>query len=354
MNICTFNPSTTTSPKTLSKTIKRHFTIMKCLFLITLFFISKLSFSQKSNSEIEATETFLTKTFSKISTKCADLVPYYSNKKWGYIDRITKKIIVSPLFYDANFFHPELRTYYKDEIVTISASGFASIERQNENENYEMVKGPDIDDKVRNSSNGFKGFAVSKTGELIAYSDLYRYNQQGIPGWNIQLFKYQGAYYGIVKNLEGKAGIIDSYGVPLKNFDFNFSEILPNRNTTDTINAWFFVKTKDSNNYSLINTKGELKFKNEIFFYPLTSEEIFGYTPYRKGDTSAIFDRYEMAWIVKPQTKIKIEGINFSSTINLNGDIPKNRNQVIIFYLIITGNTRYFMDLKGNKFLPKK
>jgi hypothetical protein len=327
---------------------------MKYLFLTILFFVSKLSSSQRSDSAIDATVTDLTKTFSKISTQYSDLVPYYSNEKWGYIDRITKKVMILPLFDDANFFHPDIRTYYNGKIVTISGSGLVSIERQNENGNYVEEKGPDIDNKVIKSSNGFKGFAVSKTGELIAYSDLYWYNRQGIPGWNIQLFKYQGTYYGIVKNLDGKAGIIDSSGAPLKFFDFNYNEIIPNRNTRDTMNAWFFVRKKDSDNYSLINTKGELKFKNEIFFYPLTSEEIFGYTPYRKGDTLAIFDRYEMKWIIKPQSKIKIEGIDFSSKINLSGDIPKNRNKVIIFYLVSESNTRYFMDLKGNKYLPKK
>lgn len=327
---------------------------MKHPFLTIFLLISKLSFSQTSDSASDATIMHLTKTFSKISTKYSDLVPYFSNEKWGYIDRITKKVIISPLFHDANFFNPDIRTYYNDEIVTISSSGLVSIERQNETGNYIENVGPDIDNKVRKSNNGFKGFVVSKTGELIAYSDLYWYNRQGIPGWNIQIFKYQGTYYGIVKNLNGKAGIIDSSGTPLKNFEFNYFEIIPNRNTRDTLNAWFFVRKKDSDNYSLINTKGEMKLKNELFFYPLSSEEIFGYTPYRKGDTAAIFDRYDMKWVIKPQTKIKIDEIDFSSKTFLNRDIPKNRSQATIFYLVNDGNIRYFMDLKGNKYLPKK
>ncbi len=326
---------------------------MKGIFLISFFFVTTFSYSQNPDSAGAAAVSFFKNAFSEVPTgQFSNLVPFASNGKWGYLDRSTRKIVVKPLMQNPEFFNPDIKPFYNGVFVDISGNGNISIEQPKDYASYTYEKGPDVDDKVRRSSDGFKGFTASISGELINYSDLYQYNTQGIPGWNIQLFQYKNQYYGIVKNKAGSAGIIDSKGNPLKGFDFNFNEIIANRGTKDTANAWFFVKKNEADNFSLISTNGAVKNMNEIFNYPLLSTEIFGYTPYIKGDSSAIFDRYEMKWIIKPQTKIKIQTIEFSSKEILTRDLPKNRNKVNIYYLVVDKGNSYFVDMKGKKYLP--
>ena len=315
--------------------------------------MTAVSYSQNPDSTKAATISFFKDAFSIVPTgQFSNLVPFAGNGKWGYLDRITKKIMVKPVMQNPEFFNPDIKVFYNREFVDISGDGKISIEQPSENAYQSYDVGPDMDDKVRSSSDGFKGFTATSTGELINYSDIYRYNRQGMPGWNIQLFQFKSKYYGIVKNKLGAAGIIDSDGNPLKGFDFNYNEILPNRGTKDTANVWFFVKKQEAENFSLINTNGEIKNKNEIFTYPLLSSDVFGYTPYIEGDSSAIFDRYEMKWIVKPQTKIKIQTIEFSSKETLKTDLPKDRHKVNIYYLVVDKKNSYFVDMKGKKYLP--
>jgi hypothetical protein len=331
---------------------------MRYSLLIAFCILSLSSFAQEDNVARDSILAYLKKVFSKVpASKYAELVPYYSNKKWGYIDRINKKIMVKPIFDNPEFFNPDIRTYFGDEMINISGSGYVFIEKEDyNNQNFSEVApaGNESDTKVRSSKNGFKGFTTTSSGELLTYSDLYQYDKQGIPGWNIQIINYQSRYYGIVTNMKGKAGIIDSDGVPLKGFDFNYHEIKPNRYTKDTANAWVFVKENENENFSLMSTKGEIKFRNEFFTYPLTSEDMFGYIPYRKGDTVSIFDRYNMEWIIKPQTKIKVGSLFFSSKTNLTIDMPKDRDHAYVYYLVSEGEKKYIVDMNGIKYLPKK
>ena len=326
---------------------------MKGFFLICYLFLSSVSYSQNPDSVKAATVSFFKDAFLKVQTgQFSNLIPFSSNGKWGYIDRITRKIIVKPVMQNPEFFNPNIKFIYNDNLMNISENGNISIEQRNTNTSYSYEKGFEMDEKVKSSSDGFKGFTASSTGELINYSDLYQFNKTGINDRNIQLFQYKNNYYAIVKNKAGAAGIIDSKGNPLKGFDFNYNEIIPNRDTKDTANAWFFVKKQEGDNFSLINTIGAIKFKNEIFSYPLSSNEVFGYTPYIKGDTSAIFDSYEMKWNVKPQTKIKIQSIEFSSKEIIRKGMQKVRNKVNIYYLVVDKGNNYFVDMKGKKYLP--
>lgn len=316
------------------------------------------SAAQQNDSIYVAKEKQIQKLFEKVPKgKFADLVPYQENGKWGYLDRLTLKKMVDPVFHNPYFFQPNVRMYYLDEMVNISAAGIVSIERPQPNSGV-MEDVIDVapagygrDSKVRNASDGFRGFTVSSSGEVLTYSDLYWYNKQGIPGWNIQVFKLRGVYYGIVKNLKGEAGIIDQQGNPLKGFEFNYDEILTNRDTKDSSSFWVFARKKPTDHYSLINMEGKVLLPNEIFTYPLLSSELAGYTPYIKNDTSALFDRYEMKWIVKPQTAKRIESVEFSSRKQLSNDIPQLRREAFIYYRVREGERIYFVDMKGRKYV---
>ena len=331
---------------------------MKYIILAAYLLLSTFCFSQKDE---KFTEASLKKIFAKIpESKYVDLVPYMKNNRWGFIDRTSKKIMIKPLFYSPEFFDPYIRTYIEGKMVNIYQNGLISVEKENQETGLISAEVPPEadnsghDPKAISSRDGFKGFKVTNTGNLIAYSDLYEYNKQGISGWNIQIIKYKAKFYGVVKNLKAQAGIIDTEGNPLKGFEFNYHDIIPNRNTKDTMNAWFFVKKTETENYSLVNTKGEVKARNEIFSYPLLSSEIFGYTVYNKGDSSGIFDRYTMTWVVKPQMKLPIVQVYFSSREELDYNLPENRRKAFMYYHVRDKKTEYFMDFKGNKYLPKE
>lgn len=316
------------------------------------------SYSQNTRPDAQTVVADLKQKFVKVKPgKFSDLVPFAGNGKWGFIDRNTKKVLVEPAFISPFFFYPGTNIDYNDTEIDISASGeITAVPEKPIVMMEEAVPGGmyDYDPKVKHSSDGFVGFTVNYFGELAYYSDLYQYNKQGIPGWNIQVVKFQDRYLGVVKNLQGKSGIIEQNGTPVKGFDFNFSDIHPNRGCLDSARAWFYVKKNETDNYSLMNLDGEVKPAIEIVGYPLLSSERFGYTPYNNGDTSSLFDNYLMTWVVKPQTRLKIYGMYFSSDIPLRDHAPANRDKVHLYYLVFDGTRSYFMDLKGVKYLPKK
>lgn len=329
---------------------------MKSILLSACLFLTISSIAQ--NNDPHAVVAEIKKIFSKVPKgKYADLVPYAVNGKWGFIDRVNKKVLVEPVFSSPYFFHPGINIYYKNTDIDISSTGEVTLVPEQPQVMMDVVEespGFGQDPKVRHYTDGFKGFTTYPNGELAYYSDLYQYNKQGIPGWNIQIVKYQDRYLGIVKNLQGKSGIIEQNGTPVKGFDFNFSDIHPNRGCLDSVHAWFYVKKNETDNYSLMNINGEVKLANEIFSYPLLSSRLFAYTPYIKGDTSSVFDNYLMKWLVKPQTKLRILNLYFSSATQLQNDEPVNRDRVFIYYQVQEGDRSYFMDLKGVKYLPKK
>ncbi len=326
----------------------------KIALLLVMILSQNFVYSQNKTST-RGTEKYLQKQFSKIPpSKYADLVPYFENSKWGYIDRTTSKVLVPAIFESENaqFFTPHIGTYCKNNWIEVDSSGVITVKQSRYGvEMSDMGEAvSSCDRKVASSKNGFKGFTVNGKGELLSYSDLYEYNKQGIPGFNIQLFKYKNQYYGIVANLKNEYGIIDSLGNPVKGFEFNYNEILLNRNTKDSVNAWFFVR-KNSDSYSLINMSLEMRCENEIFTYPLLSTELFGVTALHKNEMSGIFDRYNLKWIVKPQVKIVIDELYYSSKRTLNTSNQVQRNEANMYYLVIEKNRKYFVDFNGNSYI---
>ncbi len=334
---------------------------MNKLLYITLFsvILTNVVFSQEMIST-EKTEKILKKYFSKIHpSQYVNLVPFYDKDKWGYLDKNSKKKIIPAIFpnsIDARFFNPDIKLNFGGNECEIKNTGEIIVKSNNDfSEIYvtEISSNNNIS-RVKSSKNGFKGFTLAENGELLEYSDLYEYNKQGIPGWNIQIFKHKNKHYGVVRNLNGEYGIIDSLGIPMQGFEFNYYEILINRKTADTSDVWFFIKKdKNNKNYSLINTNGVIKCENEIFTYPLLSSTIFGLTTFDENNVSGIFDSYNMEWVLKPQTNIAIGHLYYSSNELLNTNDDEQRFKANIYYLITEKNKKYFVDLNGNKYIPK-
>jgi hypothetical protein len=247
--------------------------------------------------------------------------------------------------------------YYQGRNFVISKEGKMTVKR--ESENHIMVADIAADDDFRgiailSSKDGYKGFKTDKEGKLFAYADIYHYHTSGFPTWNVNPFKKENKTYAIAVNkVTGRYGIIDSLGNVLKGFDFNYKSILLNRYSKDKKNIWFFVQG-ENNLWSLINDKGEYKLRDKIINYPLTSGMKMGYNALKNNDASGVFDLYQMNWVVEPQNKIRIGSINYSSSVKLNTEDSKDREKATIYYSVFDDNSLYYVDLKGNKYLPKK
>lgn len=120
--------------------------------------MTAVSYSQNPDSTKAATISFFKDAFSIVPTgQFSNLVPFAGNGKWGYLDRITKKIMVKPVMQNPEFFNPDIKVFYNREFVDISGDGKISIEQPSENAYQSYDVGPDMDDKVRSSVTALKG-----------------------------------------------------------------------------------------------------------------------------------------------------------------------------------------------------
>ncbi len=99
---------------------------MKIIFLALLFLFSFSAFSQNSDSARDVTENKVRKIFSKIPiSKYHELVPFFAEGKWGYLDKKTSRIMVQPFLYSAVFFTPIAQFYYQGEFIPDFAVGLS-------------------------------------------------------------------------------------------------------------------------------------------------------------------------------------------------------------------------------------
>lgn len=332
---------------------------MKILSLLLASILGINAYAQNVEVGSDTIENIILNDFSKIDPqKLIDLIPYKENDLWGYIDRQTKAVIIYPKYNGLGFFNPDMNGYYQGRDFVITSDGKITVAKIEPEEDL-MVMEIAADDDFRgidilSSKNGYKGFKTDKEGKLAAYSEIYHYHTTGFPTWNVSPFKKGNKTYAIAVNkATGKYGVIDSLGNAWKGFDFNYKSILVNRYSKDKKNTWFFVEG-ENNRWSLINDKGEVKHRDKIMAYPLTSGCKLGYDALSNDTVSGIFDFYTMNWIVEPQSKIKIGSINYSSAVKLNTEDPKDREKATVYYWVDEGNSTYYIDLKGNRYLPKK
>ncbi|WP_299124822.1 hypothetical protein [uncultured Tenacibaculum sp.] len=329
------------------------------LFIVTLITIN--SYSQSSEKEFQKIKNEITKDFSTIkSDSFNELIPFEINSKWGYLNSKTKEIIIPPKYGKLNFFNPTMEGYYKGESFTVRKNGVINFEGDKpEKESYimEVDESEDTSNiKIISSSDGYKGFKIDENGNLLNYSDIY-YNSEE-HSWNIRPFQFKGKYFAIVKNKNGKYGVIDKSGKTLKGFNFKYKEISLNKFAKDKEKLWFFVQ-ENNDMWSLKSNKNKTKFKNKLMANPITSSHLFGFSSIENKDKQGIFDCYNLKWKIKPQ-KEKIGGLYYSSDTKLDKNNPLDRKKAKIYYSFSYKDgfeeysyTTYFINLKKEKFKPK-
>jgi hypothetical protein len=331
---------------------------MKIYPLLFIIFFASRIFAQQSG-DIQITEDMIRADFSKIKPEnYSYLIPFYQKDAWGYLDKRTKKIVVPARYQELALFHPGMKYGYTDDFkFEIDSAGKIGI---TSHDNYDgppslgsWPGGCGSGVKVVSSENGYKGFSLDSSGRVLSYSDIYDH-EKGCP-WNIIPFKTKHGYMAIANNKKGMWGIIDSLGNPMQGFDFNYEDIYFNKYAKDTGVLWFFVKDS-TGNWSVKSETGELKFKNEIVDWPYANWTLFGISHIQNLEGKfGIFDCYEMKWILRPQSAFQIYGwLQYSSRDVLDEKKPADREKASIYYMANEGDAKYYMDLKGNKYLPLK
>jgi len=334
-------------------------------FLIVLItFVSALfsdAFLESKQKTPLTPEQIIKQDFASIDTTVLkNFIPFRQNDKWGYMDRVSKKVIITPKYKSLSFFNPCMEGYYGSTYFAISTSGeifFTRIPYPGHKSAYSSLDKNALI-KVVSSANGYKGFTVDANGELESYSDLYRYYTVGsFHMWNVYPFKdYQGKQLAVAVDRKGMYGVIDTKGNVIKGFEFKYKKILWNRFANDPLTSWFFINMEDDK-WSLMSLNGQHKFEEQkIFTYPMTSNTFLGLSPiFNNGNYMmyGIFDCREMKWVLKPQHPIAFRQLLYSSDTYINHDDLSERKNVYIYYALEQGLNTYYIDLEGTQYIPQ-
>ncbi len=332
---------------------------MKLLFIVSTlvsFIFTKDLFNGIKDVQ-QTPEEIIRQDFATIdTTQLKNFIPFRQNNKWGYMHRVTKKVIVTPKYKSLSFFNPAMEGYYESTYFMILKSGKILFDKVPFNGTTDPSVAQNALIKVIPSSSGFKGFTVNAKGELATYSSLYYYYTTGYHTWNVYPFKDHGKQLAVVVNKEGLYGIIDTQGNIIKGFEFKYKKIIWNRLANDPATTWFFINM-EANQWSMMSLTGQHKLDDQkLFNYPFTSNSFLGYTPMNNEGNykvTGIFDCVEMKWVLKAQHSILFWQLYYSSDKVIHSEDIAERKNVYIYYPFEQEGTTYYIDLQGIKYIPQ-
>lgn len=326
--------------------------------LMTLFSIPL--FAQETN-EIETIKNEIQSLYQNLKVDdYQNILPYKVKDKTGFINAENKKSILKPTINlkDVTLAKPNITGIYKEyyEYTINTKTNEVDVTKKIvEFQEIGVMEGPPqpkID--VINSKDGYKGFKVDTNGKLLAYSDLYY--AQSFHEFNVNPFKFNGKYYAIATKKTGEDeyfdGIIDTEGNALPQFNFNVKCINKLKDKTDDI--WFSIGLCRGLKGSLVSFNGKVKFENEMLGWINTSGNVFQYNHNHdeKWTIHGIFDVDKLDWVIKSQTKLSIQKLDYTSYENLDTDNLADRSKAKIYFLVEDGKKTYYMDLDLNKYIP--
>lgn len=294
--------------------------------------------------------------------KPTDLIPYNVisdswEEKWGLMDRKTKKKLTKPLMGYASTFKPNLSFFYQECDVKITSDYKLNVNKLTiEATSYNSEE---FEIKVLDSINGYRGFKVDSSGNLIAYSKAYFKENEHM--WNISTpFPFERDYYAVVSKGEGNKVIINTKGEILKGIVYKII-----RYTDYKINGENLLYVEDhKNNKGFITLSGSKFLYGKLLKSPFYGNEIFGYSIQHDGFTetgslnrdsiskSGVLDLTKMKWLIKPKKGVKIIDMCYTSEIAVKTDYT-NREYANIYFIVLEDKLRYLIDEKGNKYIPK-
>ena len=269
-----------------------------------------------------------------------DLLIYYDkdSRMWGYMTK-DGKILTKPLSHF--YFNPAIdKTFsYFDCTVTINVKDYSStIEPQDMA--LQQMEGR----LLTKPSNSIKqGFEIdTTTNDITAIATKYEKD------FSYQTFRYQGKYYAVMQlDSTNKYGIIDQAGNTLPNFDFKYKYLITDTCYKDKSQLWIYFDDGNGNT-GFKNTKGEVKFYNQLLSPFLPLYNIYSYEQYNLQNNekqSGVFDFANLQWAIKPQSEVK-----YIDIISVGSNPQKQTGYIITR----KDDDMYLTDLQGNVYKPKK
>jgi len=338
------------------------------LYIIIFLSISFVTFGQEDARIKKEIASFFAKADKN---NLQSVLSFEINNKVGLIDATTKKVLLKPIknFQVNTLFNPVMTGYYKDYSFEIDSNNFHITVKKDETNTeehppiMEVVNSPaDPREKMISKEKDFKGFTMDENGNLKTFSEIYEHD---FPSY-LYPFKYKGKYYAIAgkkaDNNKVYYGIIDTEGNTVPHFDFVHEYLYFNEFAKSEEDMWFIVNSYINNSCetllekaSFMNMEGKEKLKGEIPTSP--TADIFGLDANSSGclKFTAVLDLQKMEWIVKPQSKIKIRWMDYTSKTVLNTHSISDKNKAVIYVKVIDGDSVYYMDLDlRNKYMPIK
>lgn len=338
---------------------------MKQLFFIVIFLTtSNFSFSQNT----EVCENLIQRELiSKIQKyKPTDLVPYYDaeSKKWGFIHKKNKKIIVEAVFKNLQIFKPNL-------IVHSGGIGNCSLSLEYSSGTYSHFKPivqPSLPPKpfpVYNASELVKdinGFEVNELGEIVTVNSMFfvfRDTNSNLGYLKLSnVFQYKNTYYGIVQNRDNSFSIYSDKGMIVDGFENLKSFPNIGNEYTDCNDLWILANI-DSKEFIFksLTTQETIKIDcSSPKCWDCVGRNFFGYQILEINGVIGVFDMVSMKWQIEPAAENKFHSIIYSSSIEIEKcdsleEIKQNRKQSEI-YLLTFDNA--IVDIKGKSIEPKE
>lgn len=281
-----------------------------------------------------------------------ELIPYWQNGKWGWMDKATRKPLVKAMFSYTDF---------------PSAGGVAfgyqgrDLQYTKDNKVKRIDNDADISVMFDAGLNPFpsktmKGFKVVDT-DVSEYSDKYNHVTLLNPWSN------PGEYLGVASNRENKSGIIRENGDTLKGFAFNFAYITKVRTAT---NLYIMAMKPGEEDWKIYDLDGKL-----VFDEPIREQQSFGAYSVTDwsgevfvGRTGFEYTRVLInnRWYVLnllTMTKVNKEGYDHITSIN-GPTTYKDRTGSIdspgiytTYFLAMLNNEQFYFDTNGEVYRVK-
>lgn len=358
----------------------------KSILLLLVFFTVPIISAQEMDCDQKVKKLLIEK-IKSFNSK--DLVPYYAEKenKWGYMHRVSKKIITKPIMKDPYFFKPEIHFYYCFDTNGLENGCSGRIMGSKDKYRIESLKNAEYQvydvayggneetkrtykSKIKDAINGFE---VDTEGRLTYFNSKF-YNKEKDEPFITQVLSFKDKFYGITKTTEDKKEyytVINQDGTEFPGFKkLEYYPVLK-QTYSDDKDLWFLIKSNEGKYFykSLFENKSLDYAIDDSTVYGENQTQSFGYVIFSMNDKKGLFDLTTMSWRIEPSDKNDFSSLfyasaeplsynydktdfNYSTDVTISSEmIKENRAKS---YIYIQSSKDYFYDLNLNSYKPKK
>lgn len=359
--------------------------MIKKYLMFLLLFTAVTSSAQENTCDKKVNNLLIDKVKSFNSK---DLIPYFSEKenKWGYMDRVSKKIITTPIFNAVYFFQPYLQfeSSFEDDQLTKGCNG--KIAGSSENYTVKSLKTTDYQaytmpfdgyEEVKKNyqsmiKNTISGFELDADGKVSFLNSKF-YDEANDKSLILEVFQFKNKYYAITKTVERKKeyyNVIDQKG----NGFAGFKKLEPyprlKQIYSNDKDVWFLLEI--NNNKYVYRSLFENRQLNDTIddrtVYGQNQTQSLGYVIYTSNKKKGVFDLTTMNWRIPPSEKNDFSYLYYSCSDPLLYSYDKKeysyRTDVILSskminenraksYIYIQTSNKDFYDLDFKIYIPE-